>query len=54
MQGELPDPHMNFVSPGYFATLERQMDDSLITWRLVSMLSSAFGFLATLLAAIGL
>ena len=35
-------------------TLEKQMDDSLVTERLVATLSSAFGFLATLLAAIGL
>jgi ABC-type antimicrobial peptide transport system permease subunit len=35
-------------------TLERQMDDSLVTERLVATLSSSFGFLATLLAAIGL
>jgi predicted permease len=35
-------------------TLERQLDDSLMTERLVASLSSAFGFLATLLAAIGL
>jgi ABC-type antimicrobial peptide transport system permease subunit len=35
-------------------TLEKQMDESLITERLVASLSSAFGFLATILAAIGL
>ena len=35
-------------------TMEKQMDESLITERLVATLSSAFGFLATLLAAIGL
>jgi predicted permease len=35
-------------------TLEKQMDDSLVTERLVASLSSAFGFIATLLAAIGL
>ena len=35
-------------------TLEQQLDESLITERLVSTLSSAFGFLATLLAAVGL
>ncbi len=35
-------------------TLEAQEEESLVTERLVSSLSSAFGFLATLLAAIGL
>ncbi len=35
-------------------TVEKQMEESLITERLVATLSSAFGFLATLLAAIGL
>ncbi len=35
-------------------TLEKQMENSLITERLVATLSSAFGLLATLLAAIGL
>ena len=35
-------------------TLERQVDNSLVTERLVASLSSAFGLLATLLAAIGL
>jgi predicted permease len=35
-------------------TLEAQMDESLITERLIATLSSGFGFLATLLAAIGL
>jgi predicted permease len=35
-------------------TLERQMEDSLITERLVALLSSGFGLLATLLASIGL
>ncbi|HLW75759.1 MAG TPA: ABC transporter permease, partial [Bryobacteraceae bacterium] len=35
-------------------TLEAQMDESLVTERMVASLSSAFGFLATLLAAIGL
>ncbi len=35
-------------------TLEKQMEDSLVTERLVATLSSSFGFLATLLAAIGL
>ncbi len=35
-------------------TLEKQLDNSLITERLVAILSSAFGLLATLLAAIGL
>jgi predicted permease len=35
-------------------TLEKQMDNSLVTERLVATLSSSFGFLATVLAAIGL
>jgi predicted permease len=35
-------------------TLERQMEHSLITERLVALLSTGFGFLATLLAAVGL
>jgi predicted permease len=35
-------------------TIETQMQDSLITERLVATLSSGFGILATLLAAIGL
>jgi predicted permease len=35
-------------------TLERQMEDSLVTERLVALLSTGFGLLATLLAAIGL
>lgn len=35
-------------------TIENQMQESLITERLVATLSSAFGVLATLLAAIGL
>jgi predicted permease len=35
-------------------TLEKQMADSLVTERLVALLSSGFGFLATVLAAIGL
>ncbi len=35
-------------------TLERQMENSLVTERLVASLSSAFGLLATMLAAIGL
>src|ERR1700676_543639 len=35
-------------------TIESQMEESLITERLVATLSSAFGVLATLLAAIGL
>jgi predicted permease len=35
-------------------TLERQVDNSLVTERLVATLSSAFGVLATLLASIGL
>jgi predicted permease len=35
-------------------TLEHQMEDSLVTERLVATLSTAFGFLATLLASIGL
>ena len=35
-------------------TLEKQLDNSLVTERLVASLSSAFGLLATMLAAIGL
>jgi predicted permease len=35
-------------------TLDRQIENSLVTERLVATLSSGFGFLATLLAAIGL
>jgi predicted permease len=35
-------------------TLEKQVDNSLVTERLVASLSSAFGVLATLLASIGL
>jgi predicted permease len=35
-------------------TLERQMEDALVTERLVASLSTGFGFLATLLASIGL
>jgi predicted permease len=35
-------------------TLEQQMDESLITERLVASLSSAFGLLATILASVGL
>jgi len=35
-------------------TLEKQLDNSLVTERLVATLSSAFGVLATLLASIGL
>jgi predicted permease len=35
-------------------TLDQQMDNSLITERLLATLSSGFGFLATLLAAMGL
>ncbi len=35
-------------------TVERQMEDSLVTERLVALLSSGFGFLATALASIGL
>jgi ABC-type antimicrobial peptide transport system permease subunit len=37
-----------------FKTLDRQMDESLVTERMIAMLSSAFGALATLLAVIGL
>jgi predicted permease len=37
-----------------FKTLERQMDESLVTERMIATLSSAFGALATLLAVIGL
>jgi predicted permease len=35
-------------------TLEKQMENSLVTERLVASLSTGFGFLATLLASIGL
>jgi predicted permease len=35
-------------------TLERQLDDTLSTERLIALLSAAFGVLATLLAAMGL
>ena len=35
-------------------TLEQQLDDTLLTERLIAMLSAAFGALATLLASIGL
>jgi len=38
----------------FMKTLEAQMDESLMTERLVASLSGAFGLLATLLAAIGL
>jgi predicted permease len=38
----------------FMKTLEKQQEESLITERLVASLSSAFGILATLLAAIGL
>lgn len=42
------------VPVSFMTTLEKQMDDSLVTERLVASLSSAFGLLATLLAGIGL
>ena len=35
-------------------TLGKQLDETLLTERLVALLSAGFGFLATLLAAIGL
>ena len=35
-------------------TLDRQLDETLLTDRLVAMLSAGFGFLATLLASVGL
>jgi predicted permease len=35
-------------------TLEKQMENSLVTERLVALLSSGFGFLATALASVGL
>ena len=38
----------------YMKTLEKQQEESLITERLVATLSTGFGILATLLAAIGL
>ena len=45
------DPNLPVFS---MITLERQMENSLVTERLVATLSSGFGVLATLLAAIGL
>jgi predicted permease len=45
------DPTMPVVD---MKTLEKQVDNSLVTERLVASLSSAFGLLATLLASIGL
>ena len=35
-------------------TLERQLDETLLTDRLIAMLSAGFGAVATLLASIGL
>ena len=35
-------------------TLERQLDETLSTERLIAVLSAAFGLLATVLAALGL
>src|SRR5689334_8175495 len=35
-------------------TLERQLDESLVTERMIATLSTAFGALATLLAVVGL
>src|SRR5215475_1651349 len=35
-------------------TLERQLDETLLSERLIALLSAGFGFLATALAAIGL
>ena len=35
-------------------TLEGQLDETLLTDRLIAMLSAGFGFVATLLASIGL
>src|SRR5260370_11972027 len=35
-------------------TLERQLDESLVTERMIATLSTAFGALATVLAVIGL
>jgi ABC-type antimicrobial peptide transport system permease subunit len=45
------DPNLPLYA---MVTLEKQMEDSLVTERLVASLSSAFGFVATLLAAVGL
>jgi len=45
------DPTLPIVD---MKTLEKQVDNSLVTERLVATLSSAFGLLATLLASIGL
>ena len=42
------------IPVSYMKTLEQQQQESLITERLVATLSSGFGILATLLAAIGL
>jgi predicted permease len=38
----------------YFKTLERQLEESLVTERMIATLSTGFGALATLLAVIGL
>ncbi len=38
----------------YMMTLDRQLDDSLVTERMIAALSVVFGLLATLLAIIGL
>jgi predicted permease len=50
--------HMRDLDPNLpvfeMITLEKQMNDSLVTERLVALLSTGFGFLATVLAAIGL
>ena len=45
------DPNLPMTS---VKTLERQMEESLITERLIATLSSVFGVLATLLAVLGL
>jgi predicted permease len=45
------DPTLPIVD---LKTLEKQVDNSLVTERLVATLSAAFGLLATLLAAVGL
>ena len=45
------DPTLPIVE---LKTLEKQVDNSLVTERLVASLSAAFGLLATLLASIGL
>ena len=46
---------LNASMPVYaLKTLEAQLDETLLTDRLVALLSAGFGFLATLLASVGL